>query len=111
MIPDSPAQVLERHAAGLRDVLVGTVRLRHARFTEAHQVSESRYVMQFGSRWRDLLDDTAGTRTLPVGHDFCSSSAPLSRRRPERPAAQRVRFALNSPVSRFGERPLSLNDA
>lgn len=58
MVPDSPAQALDSHAPGLRELLIGVVRDRHERFAEAHQVSGSRYAMGFGSQWRDLLDDT-----------------------------------------------------
>lgn len=58
MIPDSPAQALDSHASGLRELLVKVVRDRHERFAEAHLASGSRYAMGFGSQWRDLLDDT-----------------------------------------------------
>ncbi|TYL51686.1 hypothetical protein FXB39_07825 [Nocardioides sp. BGMRC 2183] len=77
MIPDSPAQALDRHASGLRELVVRVVRDRHERFAEAHQVSESRYAMGFGSQWRDLLDDTheavtrfgfASFKLLPAGY-------------------------------------------
>ena len=58
MVPNSPAQALDSHAPGLRELLVKVVRDRHERFAEAHQISGSRYAMGFGSQWRDLLDDT-----------------------------------------------------
>ena len=58
MVPNSPAQALDSHAPGLRELLISVVRDRHERFAEAHQVSGSRYAMGFGSQWRDLLDDT-----------------------------------------------------
>ncbi len=58
MVPDSPVDALGCDAVGLRDLLVDVVRARHDRAVEAHLVSESRYVMGFGSQWRDLLDDT-----------------------------------------------------
>lgn len=57
MIPNSPADALGPHAPGTRDLLVETVRSRHTRFAEAHQISGSRYSMGFGTQWRDLLDD------------------------------------------------------
>lgn len=57
MVPASPAEALGSHAQRARDVVVEVVRSRHARFTEAHQVSGSRYAMGFGAQWRDLLDD------------------------------------------------------
>ncbi|NCL75749.1 hypothetical protein [Rhodococcus sp. YH1] len=58
MVPDSPADALGSYVSGLRDLIVETVRSRHVLSAEAHQVSESRYAMGFGSQWRDLLDDT-----------------------------------------------------
>lgn len=57
MIPLSPAEALGSHASGVRDVLVEVVRSVHNRFAEAHLVSESRYAIDFGSQWRDLLAD------------------------------------------------------
>ena len=57
MVPGSPVDALGSHAPGLRDLVVEIVRTRHALAAEAHQVSESRYGMGFGSQWRDLLDD------------------------------------------------------
>lgn len=58
MLPDSPIDALGAHAPGMRDLVVGVIRSRHAKAAEAHEVSESRYGMGFGSQWRDLLDDT-----------------------------------------------------
>jgi hypothetical protein len=58
MVLSSPADALGSHASGLRDLVVDVVRTRHGLAAEAHQVSESRYAMGFGSQWRDLLDDT-----------------------------------------------------
>lgn len=58
MVPDSPVDALGSQARGLRDLVVEVVRARHGFAAEAHQVSESRYAMGFGSQWRDLLDDT-----------------------------------------------------
>lgn len=78
MVPDSPADALGSHAPGLRDLIVETVLSRHALSAEAHQVSESRYAMGFGSQWRDLLDDTRDAlkdrgfrsfRLAPGGHE------------------------------------------
>lgn len=57
MVPLSPAEALGSHASGVRDVLVEVVRSVHGRFAEAHLVSESRYAIDFGSQWRDLLAD------------------------------------------------------
>ncbi|MFM9272323.1 hypothetical protein [Pseudarthrobacter sp. NKDBFgelt] len=57
MVPVSPADVLGSHVRDVRPLVVETVRSRHDRFAEAHQVSGSRYTMGFGSQWRDLLDD------------------------------------------------------
>lgn len=57
MVPVSPANVLGSHVHDVRPLVVEIVRSRHDRFTEAHQVSGSRYAMGFGSQWRDLLDD------------------------------------------------------
>lgn len=77
MIPLSPAEALDPHTHDVRDLLTETVRSRHDRSAEAHQTSESRYGMGFGSQWRDLLDDvsdvlaTRGYRThklLPGGY-------------------------------------------
>lgn len=79
MVPDSPVDALGPHAPGLRDLLVDIVRARHDLAAEAHQVSESRYVMGFGSQWRDLLDDTRDAlkrrgfrscKLAPGGHDI-----------------------------------------
>lgn len=58
MVSHSPADALGSHAPGVRDLLVEVVRSRHDLAAEAHQASESRYAMGFGSQWRDLLDDT-----------------------------------------------------
>lgn len=77
MIPVSPAEALGSHTVDVRELLVETVRSRHERFAEAHEISGSRYGMGFGSQWRDLLDDvsdvheTRGYRThklLPGGY-------------------------------------------
>lgn len=57
MVPASPVEALGRHAQTVRDLVVESVRHRHGRFAEAHQVSGSRYTMGFGAQWRDLLDD------------------------------------------------------
>lgn len=57
MVPSSPVDALGSYAPGLRDLVVEIVRTRHGLAAEAHQVSESRYGMGFGSQWRDLLDD------------------------------------------------------
>lgn len=57
MVPLSPAEALGSHASGVRDLLVEVVRSVHGRFAEAHLVSESRYAIDFGSQWRDLLAD------------------------------------------------------
>ncbi|WP_458117359.1 hypothetical protein [Arthrobacter sp. D2-10] len=57
MLPASPADVLGSHVQDVHTLVVETVRSRHERFAEAHQVSGSRYMMGFGSQWRDLLDD------------------------------------------------------
>lgn len=57
MIPLSPAEALGSHTPGVRDVLVEVVRSVHGRFAEAHLVSESRYAIDFGTQWRDLLAD------------------------------------------------------
>ncbi|MGP9032505.1 hypothetical protein ACT17S_05465 [Glutamicibacter mysorens] len=57
MVPLSPAEALGSHASGVRDLLVEVVRSVHGRFAEAHLVSESRYAIDFGSQWRDLLGD------------------------------------------------------
>lgn len=57
MVPASPANVLGSHAQHVRPVVVETVRSRHNRSAEAHEVSESRYATGFGTQWRDLLDD------------------------------------------------------
>lgn len=59
MHPSSAAEALGAHANYFGGLLVETVRHRHARFAEAHQVSGSRYGTGFGSQWRDLLDDVA----------------------------------------------------
>lgn len=58
MLPDSPIDALGTHAPGVRDLVVDVVRSRHNKANEAHQISESRYGLGFGSQWRDLLDDT-----------------------------------------------------
>lgn len=55
MVPSSPADALGSHGPDVRDVLVEVVRSVHGRFAEAHLVSESRYAIDFGSQWRDLL--------------------------------------------------------
>lgn len=79
MVSDSPAEVLGSQAPALRDLLVETVRARHALAAEAHLVSESRYAMGFGSQWRDLLDDTRDAlrdrgfrscKLAPGGHEI-----------------------------------------
>lgn len=79
MVPDSPVEALGSRAPGLRDLLVETIRARHDLAAEAHQVSGSRYVMGFGSQWRDLLDDTRDAlrdkgfrlyKLAPGGHDI-----------------------------------------
>lgn len=79
MVPDSPADALGTDAPGLRDLLVKVARARHALAAEAHQVSESRYAIGFGSQWRDLLDDTRdalkdrgfrGCKLAPGGHEI-----------------------------------------
>jgi hypothetical protein len=57
MVPSTPVDALGPHASGLRDLVVKVVQARHGLAAEAHQVSESRYGMGFGSQWRDLLDD------------------------------------------------------
>lgn len=57
MVPDSPAAALGSHASGARNALVRVVRSVHDRFAEAHEVSQSKYAMGFGSQWRDLLDE------------------------------------------------------
>lgn len=57
MVPNSPTDALGLHAPTIRDLLVQAARSRHSRFAEAHQISESRYAMGFGTQWRDLLDD------------------------------------------------------
>ena len=57
MVPASPANVLGSHAKHVRPLVVETVRARHDRSAEAHEVSESRYATGFGTQWRDLLDD------------------------------------------------------
>jgi hypothetical protein len=58
MVSDSPADALGFQALGVRDVLVEVVRSVHDRFAEAHLVSGSRYALDFGSQWRDLLADS-----------------------------------------------------
>lgn len=66
MVPSSPADALGTHALEVGSLVVEVVRARHARSAEAHQVSESRYAMGFGSQWRDLLvdlDDALRDRT------------------------------------------------
>lgn len=79
MVPDSPVDVLGSQARGLRDLVVEVVRARHGLAAEAHQVSESRYAMGFGSQWRDLLDDTCNAlrdrgfrscKLAPGGHEI-----------------------------------------
>ncbi|MEZ2122334.1 hypothetical protein [Corynebacterium sp. CCM 9203] len=57
MVPRSPAEALGSRAHDTRDLLVEVIRSRHDRAAEAHQVSDSRYFIVFGSQWRDLLDD------------------------------------------------------
>lgn len=77
VVPVSPADALGRHAQIVKDLVVESVRRRHSRFAEAHQVSGSRYTMGFGAQWRDQLDDfqealrDRGYRThklLPAGY-------------------------------------------
>lgn len=77
MVPVSPPEALGSHARDVRDLVVGAVRSLHERFAEAHEISDSRYGMGFGSQWRDLLDDVSevhaarGYRThkvLPGGY-------------------------------------------
>ena len=58
MVPSSPTTAFGPSASGLRELLVETVRARHALMAEAHQISGSRYGMAFCSQWRDLLVDT-----------------------------------------------------
>jgi len=57
LVPSTPADALGIHAPAVRELLVDAVRSRHSRFSEAHQISGSRYGMGFGTQWRDLLDD------------------------------------------------------
>lgn len=57
MVPLTPADALGSHAPDVRDLLVEVVRSVHGKFAEAHLVSESRYAIDFGSQWRDLLAD------------------------------------------------------
>ncbi|WP_206446932.1 hypothetical protein [Agrococcus sp. KRD186] len=57
MVPASPAEALGGHAQTVKHLVVESVRHRHARFAEAHEVSGSRYTMGFGAQWRDQLDD------------------------------------------------------
>jgi hypothetical protein len=73
MVPSSPVDALGSHAPGLRDLVVEIVRTRHGLAAEAHQVSESRYGMGFGSQWRDLLDDAHDKVTE---HGFQSHKLP-----------------------------------
>lgn len=56
---DSPTPVtaLGIHTSGVRDLLVEVIRARHELAAEAHSVGGSRYAMDFGTQWRDLLDD------------------------------------------------------
>jgi len=79
MDPDSPSDAFGSQALGLRDLIVEVVRKRHDLAADAHQLSESRYAMGFGSQWRDLLDDTCdalrerGFRSFklaPGGHEI-----------------------------------------
>ena len=69
MVPSTPVDALGPHAPALRALIVGIVQTRHGLAAEAHQVSESRYGMGFGSQWRDLLDDAHDKVT---GHGFQS---------------------------------------
>lgn len=57
MVPASPAEALGQHTETVKDLVVESVRQRHGRFADAHQVSGSRYTMGFGAQWRDQLDD------------------------------------------------------
>lgn len=111
MVPDSPADALGLHAPGLRDLLIETVRSRHALAAEAHQVSESRYAMGFGSQWRDLLDDTRDAlrdrgfqscKLAPGGHDVpvVNDSLVYVWRVPNNPKA--VSEFASSPTRRSG---------
>jgi hypothetical protein len=79
MIRDSPLDALEFQAEGLRDLIIKVVRARHERAAEAHETSESRYGMGFGSQWRDLLDDVHDAlknqgfqshKLTPAGHNI-----------------------------------------
>lgn len=53
----TPATALGTYTPGVRDLLVEVIRARHERAAEAHSVAGSRYAMDFGTQWRDLLDD------------------------------------------------------
>ncbi|MCK7675741.1 hypothetical protein [Corynebacterium pygosceleis] len=57
MVPRSPAEALGSHAHDARELLVDVIRRRHDCAVEAHQASDSRYFIVFGSQWRDLLAD------------------------------------------------------
>jgi len=57
VVAASPAEALGRHTQTVKELVVESVRHRHGRFAEAHQVSGSRYTIGFGAQWRDQLDD------------------------------------------------------
>lgn len=58
MMSGSPSDSLGSRAPAVREVLVEVVRSVHNRFAESHLVSRSRYSMDFGTQWRDLLAET-----------------------------------------------------
>ncbi len=63
MIYQSPADALGSDAEHVRSLVVNVVRARHERAVEGHLAAESRYTMDFGTQWRDLLVDCAEALT------------------------------------------------
>jgi hypothetical protein len=55
----SPADALGAHASQVAPLITDTAIKVFRRFAAAHEVSQSRYGMGFGTLWRDLLEDIA----------------------------------------------------
>lgn len=58
MMSSLPSDALGSRAPAVRELLVEVVRSVHDRFAESHLVSRSRYSIDFGTQWRDLLAET-----------------------------------------------------
>ena len=53
----TPATALGIHTLDVRNLMIEVIQARHERAADAHLVGGSRYAMDFGTQWRDLLDD------------------------------------------------------